>query len=149
MAIFKLSKNLKDKLVKRVIRDTVDEEQQANDDLTRLFPNMACGDVQDLKSTLIDARTFYEPRKTAKIRSILPILIRLKNQGNLFGYPLVSDVVSHLEKIIQKSDSFSESKFNAMYNDVLLLQEILWKKIKGDGGEKGRKILNRLIRIPK
>ena len=149
MAIFRLSKNLKDKPVKRVMRDIVDEEQQANDDLTRLFPNMACGEVQDLKSTLIDARTFYEPRKTAKIRSILPILIRLKNQGNLFGYPLVSDVVSHLEKIIQKSDSFSESKFNAMYNDVLLLQEILWKKIKGDGGEKGRKILNRLIRIPK
>ena len=149
MAIFRLSKNLKDKPVKRVMRDIVDEEQQANDDLTRLFPNMACGEVQDLKSTLIDARTFYEPRKTAKIRSVLPLLIRLKNQGNLFGYPLVSDVVSHLEKIIQKSDSFSESKFNAMYNDVLLLQEILWKIIKGDGGEKGRKILNRLIRIPK
>ena len=149
MAIFKLSKNLKEKPVKRVVKKIVNEEQEAKDDLARLFPNMACGDVQDLKTILIDARTLYEPRKTTKVRSILPILIRLKNQGSLFGYPLVSDVVSHLEKIIQKSASFPEAKFTAMYNDVLLLQEILWKKIKGDGGERGRKILNRLTRIPK
>ena len=123
------------------------EEQEALDDLTRLFPTMACGEVQELKQNLLDARTLYEPRKSKKIRDVLPFLARLKKQGVLFGYPLVADVVSHLERVIQKSASFSEPEFTMMHNDVLLLQEILWKKIRGDGGEKGRKILNQLIRI--
>ena len=79
------------------------EEQEALDDLVRLFPTMACGEVQTIKQSLIDARTLYEPRKTKKVRDILPILARLKKQSVLFGYPLVSDVVAHLEKIIQKS----------------------------------------------
>lgn len=123
------------------------EEQEALDDLARLFPTMACGEVQELKQNLLDARTLYEPRKSKKIRDVLPFLARLKKQGVLFGYPLVADVVSHLERVIQKSASFSEPEFTMMHNDVLLLQEILWKKIRGDGGEKGRKILNQLIRI--
>ena len=84
------------------------EEQEALEDLTRLFPTMACGEVQELKQTLIDVRTFYEPQKTKKIREVLPFLERLKKQGVLFGYPLVADVVSHLERIIKKSSSFSE-----------------------------------------
>ncbi len=125
------------------------EEQEALDDLARLFPIMACGEVQTLKQTFIDARTFYEPRKTKKLRDTLPILAYLKKQGILFGYPLVSDVVSHIERVIQKSSSFSEPEFTILYNDVLLLQEILWKKIKGDGGEKGHKILNQLVKLPK
>lgn len=125
------------------------EEQEALDDLARLFPIMACGEVQTLKQIFIDARTFYEPRKTKKLRDTLPILAYLKKQGILFGYPLVSDVVSHIERVIQKSSSFSEPEFTILYNDVLLLQEILWKKIKGDGGEKGHKILNQLVKLPK
>ena len=125
------------------------EEQEAMEDLARLFPTMACGEVQTLKQNLIDARTLYPSRKLKKIRDLLPQLERLKKQSVSFGYPLASDVISHLEKIIQKTESVSESDFTFMYNDVLLLQEILWKKIHGDGGEKGRKILNRLVRIPK
>ena len=123
------------------------EEREALDDLARLFPTMACGEVQELKQNLLDARTLYEPRKSKKIRDVLPFLARLKKQGILFGYPLVADVVSHLERGVQTSASFSAPEFTMMHNDVLLLQEILWKKIRGDGGEKGRKILNQLIRI--
>ena len=156
MAIFKLSDTLRFSRKKKttaVPKKTVslhkDEKQEALDDLTRLFPAMACGEVQTLKQNLIDARTFYEPRKTKKVRQVLPLLERMKKQSILFGYPLVANVVTHLEKVIQKSESFSEPEFTVMHNDVLLLQDILWKKIKGDGGEKGRKILNQLSRIPK
>ena len=156
MAIFKLSDTL---LFPRKKKTTVvrkktsssfsDEKQEALDDLTRLFPSMACGEVQEIKKTFIDARTLYEPQKTKKINSVLPLLERMKKQSILFGYPLVADVITHLVKVIQKSNSFSEPEFTVMHNDVLLLQEILWKKIKGDGGEKGRKILNQLTRISK
>ena len=125
------------------------EEQEALDDLSRLFPAMACGEVQALKQTFIDTRLFYNPRKTKKIREMLPKLEHLKKQGVLFGYPLVSDVITHLETLIRKTSSVSENEFSLMLNDILLLQEILWKKIRGDGGEKGRKILSRLSRIAK
>ena len=124
------------------------EELDALNDLKRLFPTMACGEVQTLKEQLIDARTLYNPRKTQKIRQMLPQLEHLKKQSVLFGYPLVSDIISHFEGILQKVDAASESDVTTLYNDILLLQEVLWKKISGDGGEKGRKILNRLIRIP-
>ena len=124
-------------------------EQEALDDLARMFPTMACGPIEQMKRTLIESRNLYEPRKTKKIRSLLPDLVRLKRQAVSFGYPLLSDVATHLEKIIQKSSSFSEPEFTGMHKDVLLMQEILWKKVKGDGGEKGRKILNQLTRIPK
>ena len=125
------------------------EEQEALDDLAWLFPAMACGEVQTLKQNLIDIRLLYNPRKTKKIREMLPQLERLKKQGVLFGYPLVSDVITHLETLIRKTESVSENEFSFMLNDVLLMQEILWKKIRGDGGEKGQKILKRLSRIPK
>ena len=125
------------------------EEQEALDDLARLFPAMACGEVQTLKQHLIDARSLYNPRKTKKIREMLPELERLKKQGVSFGYPLVSDVITNLETLINKTKAVSENEFGLMLNDILLLQEILWKKIRGDGGEKGRKLLNRLPRISK
>ena len=156
MAIFKLSDTFlfshkkKTPVVRKKISSSFsDERQEALDDLTRLFPSMACGEVQEIKKTFIDARTLYEPKKTKKVKDVLPLLERMKKQSILFGYPLVADVITHLEKIIQKAKSFSEPEFTLMHNDVLLLQEILWKKIKGDGGEKGRKILNQLTRIPK
>ena len=123
------------------------EEQEALDDLVRLFPTMSCGEVQTLKQHLIDVRTLYNPRKTQKIREMLPSLERLKKQAISFGYPLVSNVVTHMERLIQKTEAFSEYECNALYTDILLLQDILWKKISGDGGERGRKILNRLVRI--
>ena len=125
------------------------EEQEALDDLVRLFPTMACGEVQTLKQQLIDARGLYTTRKAQKIREMLPTLARLKKQSVSFGYPLVRDVVTHMEKIMQGNETFSESECNALHTDILLLQDILWKKIRGDWGERGRKILNRLVRIPK
>ena len=128
---------------------TMDERQEAEADLIRLFPTMACGKIQEMKQTLVDARNLYEPEKTKKVCSILIELNQLKKQSILFGYPLVCDVATHLEKIIRNSSSFSEAKFTVMHNDILLLQRILWKKISGDGGERGRKILNQLSRIPK
>ena len=155
MSIFKLPLSFLQKKppkrtgVKKEPPRSVNEEQEALDDLTRLFPNMACGEVQNIKESLIDARTLYDPQKTNKVRSVLPALDRLKKQSILFGYPLVSDVISHLEKIIQTQRNYSETDFTMMHSDVLLLQQILWKKIKGDGGEKGRKILNQLIRMKK
>ena len=72
----------------------------------------------------------------------------LKNQGKSLP-KAVSLPIVRFWIVIQKSPSFSEPEFTMMHNDVLLLQNILWKKIKGDGGEQGRKILNQLARIPK
>ena len=79
------------------------EEQEANDDLMRLFPTMVCGDVQDIKNIINDSRHLYKTKREQHIKTlVLPILHRLKKQGGLFGYPLVSDVASHFEQVIQQ-----------------------------------------------
>ena len=143
MAIFELPKALKQSK-----KSFESEQQQAENDLTRLFPAMVCGDVQDIKTMMNDACNLYEPRRSQFIREkISPVIHRLKQQGVLFGYPLVTDVSSHLEKVLQKKEPFSNAHLSIMKNDILLLQEILWKKISGDGGEKGGKILKRLVKV--
>ena len=61
----------------------MNERQEAEADLIRLFPTMACGKVQEIKQTLIDARNLYEPEKTKKVCSILIELNQLKKQSIL------------------------------------------------------------------
>ena len=145
MAIFELPKTLKESG-----KSLESERQEAENDLVRLFPAMACGDIQSLKTALNDANNLYEARRSHYIRErISPMIQRLKKQGASFGYPMVSDVANHIEKILQKKEQFSNTDLSIMRNDVLLLQEILWKKISGDGGEKGGKILKQLLKVDK
>lgn len=121
-------------------------EQEAQEDLVRIFPAMVCGDVQSMRQAFVQAKGLYEPTRTQFIQSrLLPTAHRLKTQGSVFGYPLVSDVAAHLINFIQSHDSFEGKDLDFIQNDLLMLQNILWKKLKGDGGEYGRKILNQLI----
>jgi len=76
---------------------------------------------------------------------MLPVIIAIFVIAFIFGYPLVTDVASHLYNYIQSHKIFNKIEFESVYNDVLTLQNILWKRISGDGGEEGRRILNQLI----
>ncbi len=143
MPVFKLPDNLKENK-KNYSKEAMETEAQA--DLARAFPMMVCGDVQTMRLVLNEARNLDNPHRAEYIHSrLLPIALRLKNQGAVFGYPLVTDVASHLYNYIQGRKLFNKIEFESVYNDVLTLQNILWKRISGDGGEEGRRILNQLI----
>lgn len=124
----------------------VSQEQEAQEDLVRIFPAMVCGDVQMMRQALVQAKGLFADQRSAFIQSrLLMVANRLKTQGTVFGYPLVSDVAAHLSRFIQAHATFEMSDLNFIDHDLQMLQDILWKKIKGDGGEQGRKILNQLI----
>ena len=107
---------------------------------------MVCGDVQGMRLILNEARGLYEPQRAQYIQSrLLPVAMRLKNQGAVFGYPLVTDVASHLYKFIEQHKSYDKAELSVVNNDILLLQNILWKRISGDGGKAGQEILAQLI----
>lgn len=130
----------------RPAQESPNIEQEAQEDLVRIFPAMVCGDVQSMRQAFVQAKGLYEPTRAQFIQSrLLPTAHRLKTQGSVFGYPLVSDVAAHLISFIQSHDSFEGKDLDFIQNDLLMLQNILWKKLKGDGGEYGRKILNQLI----
>lgn len=143
MPVFKLPENLKSNPASQS-KEKIEEQAQA--DLARAFPMMVCGDVQMMRLALNEARNLDHPRRAEHIHSrLLPIALKLKSQGVVFGYPLVTDVSSHLYNYIQNHTVFNKIEFDTVYNAVLTLQNILWKRISGDGGEEGRKILNQLI----
>ena len=146
MAIFKLQSD-SDASHKGKILDTNEATQaEAEADLARAFPMMVCGDVQSMRLALNEARGLYEPQRTQHIQSrLLPIASRLKSQGAVFGYPLVTDVATHLYNFVENHKIYESPELNVVNNDVMLLQNILWKRISGDGGEAGQKILAQLI----
>ncbi len=145
MAIFKVSET-EQTHQNSIVQGDEATEAEAAADLARAFPMMVCGDVQSMRVVVNEARGLYEPQRAQYIQSrILPIAMRLKNQGSVFGYPLVTDVAAHLYNFVEKHKVFDSPEINVVNNDVLLLQNILWKKISGDGGKAGQEILAQLI----
>ena len=47
-------------------------------------------------------------------------------------------------RLITGKTQFSSADINILKNDTLLMETVLWKKLKGDGGIKGAEILKRL-----
>ena len=146
MAIFKLP-NKSGKIYSDNVSDrTKMIEAEAMADLAYAFPMMVCGDVQSMRLAMNEARGLYEPNRTQHIQSrLLPIAQRLKGQGTVFGYPLVTDVATHLYNFIDRHKSYNKVELDTIYNDILMLQNILWKRISGDGGKTGQEILSQLI----
>ena len=138
MAIFKISESES--------KTDVPTEAEASADLARAFPMMVCGDVQSMRVALNEARGLYANQRSQYIQSrLLPITLRLKSQGSVFGYPLVTDVATHLYNFINQHKVYEQPELSVVNNDLLLLQNILWKRISGDGGKAGQEILAQLI----
>jgi len=118
---------------------------EAMSDLAAKFPAWASGDVQKIKQYLAEASgTFAEERTTIIRQRIYPKAHDLKGQGTTFGYPLITDIGSHMCKLITSKTTFSSSDLITLKNDANMMETVLWKKLKGDGGVKGAQILEKL-----
>ena len=161
MSIFELSTTLKKKSIKPAGRATksansqdvsvlqiTDLEKQANEaiaDLTNTFPAWACGDVQKMKNLLIEASGAFNQERTNLIREkFYPKAHDLKGQGATFGYPLITDIGSHLCRLITSKTKYSATDLAILKKDTQMMETVLWKKLKGDGGLKGAQILEAL-----
>ncbi len=163
MSIFQLPNDLKKKSIKPAGRaqspkstpiqkpvntDPADLEKlamEAMSDLSAKFPAWASGDVQKIKQYLAEASgTFDEERTTIIRQSVYPKAHDLKGQGTTFGYPLITDIGSHMCKLMTSKTSFSSADLQQLKDDANMMETVLWKKLKGDGGVKGAQILEKL-----
>ena len=118
---------------------------EAMSDLAAKFPAWASGDVQKIKQYLAEASgTFDEERTTIIRQRVYPKAHDLKGQGTTFGYPLITDIGSHMCKLMTSKTTFSSSDIGILKNDANMMETVLWKKLKGDGGVKGAQILEKL-----
>ena len=121
------------------------QAEEAMADLARTFPAIATSSVQDMKLALAEAMGTFDEERTKIIKTKLyPKAHDLKGQGATFGYPLITDVGAHLCKFLTSQKSYSPADLKKIKQDVVAIETILWKKLKGDGGEKGAAILDML-----
>ena len=160
MSIFELSNTIKDQAIKPATRaneqkesdkvnvDSKDLEKLAHEalaDLSDKFPAWACGDVQKMKEYLTEASGQFNQERTNLIRQkFYPKAHDLKGQGATFGYPLITDIASHICHLITSKTQFTSADLANLKKDTQLLETVLWKKLKGDGGIKGAQILEGL-----
>lgn len=163
MSIFELSNTLKTKSIKPAGRaetpkkhaaivpqpqtpaDLEKMAMEAMADLSAKFPAWASGDVQKIKQLLIQANELYDQQRTDLIRQkVYPKAHDLKGQGTTFGYPLITDIGSHMCQLITTKSNYTPKDVRTLQQDVLMMETILWKKLKGDGGLKGAEILEKL-----
>ena len=118
---------------------------EAMADLSAKFPAWASGDVQQLKQLLAEASGMFGDERTNFIRTkIYPKAHDLKGQGTTFGYPLITDIGSHMCQLLTQKNTFTSDDMVILKNDVQMMETVLWKKLKGDGGIKGAQILEKL-----
>jgi len=163
MSIFELSVNIKERPIKPAKRATVKpaikpvtatsqspEEleklaTEAMSDLSAKFPAWASGDVQQVKTWLAEAYGMYDTPRAEIIRQkVYPKVHDLKGQGTTFGYPLITDIGTHMCALITNKTAYSNADVVSLKNDILMMETVLWKKLKGDGGPKGADILRKL-----
>ena len=127
------------------LEELAKQAEEAMADLARTFPAMATGDVQTMKKLLTDASNTFDQERTDIIKTQLyPKAHDLKGQGATFGYPLITDVGAHLCQLITTKSDYSSEDLQAIKADILSMETILWKRLKGDGGTKGAEILKTL-----
>ena len=162
MSIFELPNNLKKKSIKPAGRaqspkmksapttptnpnDLEKLAMEAMADLANKFPAWASGDVQKMKESLGNAGGVFGAERTQLIRKkVYPKAHDLKGQGATFGYPLITDIGSHMCELITSKTTFSANDLTILKGDVQMMETVLWKKLKGDGGSKGAQILEKL-----
>lgn len=158
MPIFQIPNTLKSKSIKPVERtkpqpkaadsSPADLERLAMEamaDLSAKFPAWVSGDIQKIKQLLTEASGIFGKERTEFIHSnIYPKVHDLKGQGSTFGYPLITDIGSHMCQLLTSKDSFSSDDLVVLKNDTKMMETVVWKKLKGDGGAKGAAILEKL-----
>jgi len=127
------------------LEELAKQAEEAMADLARTFPAMATSSVQEIKRYLGEAMGCFDKERTDIIKlKLFPKVHDLKGQGATFGYPLVTDVGAHLCNFLRSKKSYTPADMQQIKKEVEILETILWKKLKGDGGAKGAAILEML-----
>jgi len=106
-------------------------------------PNWAEEDLDRLAEAFGNAQKDEENRKT-HLDNVYAIAHDLKGMGGNFGYPIVTDITAMMCKYIE-TQSPPDIHIVSLY--VSSLRVVFENQLAGDGGEEGRVLVDRLLKL--
>ncbi len=121
------------------------EAEAVISDLSAKYPSWAMTDVQKLKLLHENACKISGLARDDLVRGDLYRTAHdIKGQGATFGYPLMTQLGTHLCAYIKSTPTFSDESLNTIKADIDDMETVLEHKLVGDGGDMGKQILNHL-----
>ncbi len=108
--------------------------------------------VQDSINEMDEAhRAMVEDPETSQqqMASIHRIALELRGQGGIFGYPLMTQFGKSLYETTAENVEPTPKLLDLIEAHIDLINVVVKQKIKGDGGELGRELLNNLSKAKK
>jgi hypothetical protein len=117
--------------------------QAAVADLAKSYAPNTLADLDRCVAFLKTAREGLDQRAAA-VKNLYGIAHNIKGQGSSFGYPLVTRIGHSLCTLTRQEREFSDADLGIIQAHLDALRLILTKEIKGEGGEVGAKLADRL-----
>jgi hypothetical protein len=122
--------------------------QAAVSELAKSYGTWAMADLDRCRDLLGAARADAVLR-SSKLAELYGIAHNIKGQGTSFGYPLMTQIGQSLCIFTrpaheQAGRAFDERELGVIQSHLDAMRLILTKEIRGDGGDTGRKLAQRL-----
>lgn len=116
--------------------------QKLGDEFETIFGD----NVAALVAAMADVRQGGMTRERALI-AVRRLLHDLRGQAGTFGYPLVSHIGDSACKFIDLSEDFGPTETDVLAMHIDALKAVRQTKIKGDGGDIGRELMDGLRKV--
>lgn len=113
-------------------------------DLAKSYTGWATADVDKCAEFLAAARAAAPEARVACARDIHAVAHNIKGQGTSFGYPLMTRLGQSLCHLTRRKPGFDDGDLDLIGAHLDAMRLVLTKEIRGDGGELGNKLGQRL-----
>lgn len=113
-------------------------------DLAKGYTAWASADVEACAVHLAAARAASGEGRADHARDIHAVAHNIKGQGSSFGYPLMTRLGQSLCQLTRRKPVFSDADLDLAQAHIDAMRLVLAKEIRGDGGELGQKLGERL-----
>ena len=113
---------------------------------TTHYPKMAYSQIAELEEAL--AKAVAEPEgMSAQLNRIVVIAHDLKGDGQSFGFDLITRFADSLCKYIETVEALGDKEYTIVEAHIASIRSVVAKKVKGDGGAVGAKLLAALDKL--
>lgn len=121
----------------------VDRAEQALARLSANYLIWAEADAANLRAAIVELRE-HPVDATDVLWRMFRIAHDVKGQASTFGYPLITEIGRRLCALIKSIGSPTIAEIETLSRHVEAFAEVIARRLSGDGGADGRKILARL-----
>ena len=127
-------------------KNLIQKADQAVRKLGGEFEEIFLQNVAEISKSMAEIKMGGEGQAVA-LTEMRKTLHDLRGQAGTFGYPLVSHVGDSACKFIDNSEKVSANEVEVLNMHVDALKAISAAKIKGDGGDIGKELMNGLRKV--